>query len=422
MPPNVGNSIDRIVILGAGQAGGWAAKTLRAEGFAGTITLVGDEVHPPYERPPLSKAFLTGDADPASAHLFKPAMFAALALDWRWGVRAKAIHRAERYVELESGEQLAYDRLILCTGGRARGLVCPGAEQANLHTLRSIEDAQALRRALLSSRDVVIVSGGWIGLEVAAAARHAGAQVRVVEAAPRLCARVLPGRISALVQKMHERHGVGFALGRSVSRFERERAGRTRVVLDDGQSIDADSVVAGIGLIPNDELARAAGLACSGGVSGGVIVDRRCVTSDPHILAAGDIAVAPNACAGGPVRLESWQNAQDQGVAAARAALGLDVRYDPLPKFWSDQYDANIQILGWPSGGADAVVRGDPATGRFLVFALEGARIRAVIAFNSGRDMRPARRLIDMEVDVKRLADPSVELANVQPAPATDSD
>jgi 3-phenylpropionate/trans-cinnamate dioxygenase ferredoxin reductase component len=401
-------SIERVVIVGAGQAGGWAAKTLRASGFAGSITLVGAEVHAPHERPPLSKTFLRDDVDPASTHLFKPALFATLALDWRWGVSAKAIYRSERYVELESGEQLPYDRMILCMGGRARTLACPGAEKANVHALRSIEDAQRLRRALAASRDVVIVGGGWIGLEVAAGAVQLGASVRVVEVASRLCARVLPPGASALLQALHERHGVRFSLGRGVASMQ-ERGDRTLVTLDDGATLDADCVVAGIGLIANDELARAAGLACSGGI----IVDQHCATTDPAIFAAGDVAVAPNSCARGPVRLESWQNAQDQGIAAARAALGLGVAYDPIPKFWSDQYDANVQILGWPSASADAVIRGDPASGRFLVFAVEGVRLRAVIAFNSGREMRPARAFIDTDVDVARLADPSVALADL---------
>ena len=402
------NERRRIVILGAGQAGGWAAKTLRAEGFAGTITLVGDEIHPPHERPPLSKAFLSSDAEPASTHLFQPPVLAALALDWRWGVPAKAIYRSERYVELQSGEQLPYDRLLLCMGGRARVLTSPGAEGANVHVLRSIDDAQRLRRSLVTARQVVVIGAGWIGLEVAAAATQIGASVHVVEASPRVCARVLPPRISALLQAMHERHGVRFSLERSVSGLQ-QRSGKTIVSLDDGSSIIADCVVAGIGLVPNDELARAAGLACAGGI----IVDRRCATSDPTILAAGDVAVAPNTCAGGPVRLESWQNAQDQGIAAARSALGLDAVYDPIPKFWSDQYDANVQMLGWPSAADDAVVRGDPATHRFVVFALEGARVRAAIAFNAGREMRPARRLIDTDVDIGRLADPSIDLSNV---------
>ena len=400
--------VERIVIVGAGQAGGWAAKTLRAEGFAGSITLVGAEVHAPHERPPLSKAFLRGDVEPASTHLFKPSLFAALALDWRWGVSAKAIYRSERFVELESGEQLPYDRLILCMGGRARKLACSGAESADVHALRSIEDAQRLRNALMSSRNVVIVGGGWIGLEVAAAAAQVGANVHVVEVAPRLCARVLPPRVSELLQSLHERHGVRFSLGRTVASLRESGLHRT-VTLDDGSTIEAECVVAGIGLVPNDELARAAGLACSGGI----IVDRHCATTDAAIFAAGDVAVAPNSFARGAVRLESWQNAQDQGIAAARAALGLGVAYDPIPKFWSDQYDANVQILGWPSGSADAVVRGDPASGRFLVFVVEGTRLRAVIAFNSGRELRPARALIDTDVDVARLGDPSVALADV---------
>ena len=400
--------IERIVVIGAGQAGGWAAKTLRAEGFPGSITLVGAEVHAPHERPPLSKAFLRDDVDPASTHLFKPALFSTLALDWRWGVSAKAIYRSDRYVELDSGEQLPYDRLILCTGGRARMLACPGADDDNVHVLRSIEDAQRLRRKLAVARDVVVVGGGWIGLEVAAAAATKGATVHVVEVATRVCARVLPAHVSALLQHMHESRGVRFSLGRAVVSLGRS-GGRSVVTLDDGATIEADCVVAGIGLVPNDELARAAGLACSGGI----IVDTHCVTADPAIFAAGDVAVAPNRCARGPVRLESWQNAQDQGIAAARAALGLGVAYDPIPKFWSDQYDTNVQILGWPSGVADAVVRGDAASGRFLVFAMDGSRIRAVIAFNAGRELRPARALIDIDVDVARLADPSIALADV---------
>lgn len=407
--PSANGAVERIVILGAGQAGGWAAKTLRAEGFAGTITLVGDEVHPPHERPPLSKNFLKSEPDPATTHLFKAPMFASLALDWRWGVRAKAVYRSERYVELESGEQLPYDRMILCMGGRARRLACEGADGVDVHVLRSIEDAQRMRRALVASRDVIVVGGGWIGLEVAAAASHLGANVHVVEATPRVCARVLPPRISSVLQAMHERHGVRFALSRAVASLKARANGGATVLLDDGESIDGDCIVAGIGLVPNDELARSAGLACSNGI----VVDARCRTSDPFIYAAGDVAVAPNTCAGSAVRLESWQNAQDQGIAAARAVLGSDAVYDPIPRFWSDQFDTNIQMLGWPSASDDVVVRGDPSTGRFVVFALEGARVRAVIAFNAARELRPARRLIDVEVDRRRLADPAVELANV---------
>ena len=408
---------DRVVVIGAGQAGGWAAKTLRAEGFAGTITLVGAEVHAPHERPPLSKRFLREDADPASTHLFKPALLSALALDWRWGVCAKSIYRAERYVELDSGEQVPYDRLILCMGGRARTLACPGAERANVHTLRTIEDAQRLRDAFAEARHVLVVGGGWIGLEAAAAAIQRGAAVHVVEAAPRLCARVLPQRVSALIQQMHEGRGVRFSLGRAVVSLHRVGS-RTVAVLDDGSTIEADCAVAGIGLVPNDELARAAGLACSGGI----IVDEHCATSDPAIFAAGDVAVAPNACARGRVRLESWQNAQDQGIAAARAALGLHVAYDPIPRFWSDQYDTNVQILGWPCGAPDAVVRGHPESGRFLVFATDGPRVRAVIAFNSGRELRAARALIDTDVHAARLGDPSVALADIAAGSTTGSD
>lgn len=398
-----------IVIIGAGQAGGWAAQTLRAEGHAGPIVLIGDEPHPPHERPPLSKAVLAGNAAPASTLLQKPEAFAALGLDWRPGARVTRIDRTGKRIEIAGGEALRYDKLILCTGGRARPLAVPGADTVPVHTLRTIDDAQALAPQLAPGRCVVVIGGGWIGLEVAATARRKGADVVVVEAQRRLCERSVPSEISEHLLALHRSHGTRVVLGAQVAGLGRSAGGRSIVMLADGQALECDAIVAGIGLLPNDELARAAGLACDGGV----IVDARCRTSDPDILAAGDVAVAPNPWAGRRLRLESWQNAQQQGIAAARSALGLEVDYRPLPWFWSDQYDTHLQIYGIPLPSHRVVARGAPGSGSYTLFYLEGDTVHAALGPNAARDLRHARRLIEQRkpVDPQRLADLGVPMS-----------
>lgn len=395
--------IHTIVIVGTGQAGGWAAQTLRSEGFTGRIVLIGDEVHPPHERPPLSKAVLSGAAQPETTRLMKPEAFDALGAQWRPGVQARRIDRAARQVLLSDGEAVPYDKLILCTGGRARRLAVPGADQVPLHTLRTIEDAMALAPALMPGRRVVVVGGGWIGLEVAATARQRGADVVVVETQGRLCERTVPAAISEYLLALHHSQGTRVVLGAGVLGFARAADGRSEVRLADGSVLAADTIVLGIGLVPNDELAREAGLACEGGV----LVDARCRTSDPDILAAGDVAVALNPWAGRRLRLESWQNAQDQGIAAARSALGHAVDYQPLPWFWSDQYGMNLQIYGVPTPAHRVVQRGDQASGGFVLFYLAGDVVQAAIGPNAARDLRFARRLIEQRrpVDTERLAD-----------------
>jgi 3-phenylpropionate/trans-cinnamate dioxygenase ferredoxin reductase subunit len=294
---------ETIAIIGAGQAGGWAAHTLRAEGFQGRVVLIGDERHPPHERPPLSKAVLAGEAGHDSTSLHKPEAFAALALDWRPGASVTRIDRAAKRLELRGGEALAYDRLILCTGGRARALAVPGADSVPVRTLRTIDDALALAPRLGSGRAVVVVGGGWIGLEVAATARRLGADVVVVEAASRLCERTVPREISEHLLALHRSHGTRAMLGARIESLASTGDGGSVVRLVDGTELPCDTIVAGVGLIPNDELARDAGLECDGGV----IVDQRCRTSDPDIFAAGDVAVAPNPgpagdCASNPGR------------------------------------------------------------------------------------------------------------------------
>lgn len=403
-------SSDTIVIVGAGQAGGWAAQTLRKEGFTGKVVLIGDEPHVPYERPPLSKAVLSGEALAESTHLLKPEAFEKLGLDWRPNVRVIAIERSARQLRLSNGEAIGYDKLILSNGGRARTMSIPGADLPGLFTLRSMDDARALGEVLLPGKRIVVIGGGWIGLEVASTARKKGVEVTVVEAMPRLCERTVPAEISEYLLRLHAAHGTRVVLGTGVSRVRRGADGMLVVSLADGQELACDSVVVGIGLVPNDELAREAGLECHGGI----VVDARCRTSDPAILAAGDVAVWHCEWACRRMRLESWQNAQEQGIAAARSALGLDVDYQPLPWFWSDQYGVNLQIYGIPDPSNRLVARGDPQSDSFVLFYLDGdGTVRAALGPNAARDLRFARRLIESRrpIDPTALADMSVPMS-----------
>jgi 3-phenylpropionate/trans-cinnamate dioxygenase ferredoxin reductase subunit len=405
------NADDDVVIVGAGQAGGWAAQTLRKEGFAGKVVLIGEEPHRPYERPPLSKAVLSGAAPAESTYLMKSDAFEQLGLDWRPGVRVTAIDLAARRLCLAEGDPIGYGRLILCSGGRARPLPVPGADLPGIFTLRRIEDAQALGRALLPGRKIVVVGGGWIGLEVAATARQKGLEATVVEAMERLCERTVPAEISAYLSRLHAAHGTRVILGAGVTQFARDAEGMLAVTLSNGSQLTADVVVVGIGLVPNDELAREAGLACAGGV----IVDARCRTSDPHVLAAGDVAAWHCDWAGRRMRLESWQNAQEQGIAAARSALDLEVLHQPLPWFWSDQYESNLQIFGMPDAAHRVVARGDRASDSFVLFYLDGDRLRAAVGPNSAKDLRFARRLIEnrKSIDPERLADMRIPMSKI---------
>jgi 3-phenylpropionate/trans-cinnamate dioxygenase ferredoxin reductase subunit len=399
------------VIVGAGQAGGWAAQTLRKEGFSGRVVLIGDEVHPPHERPPLSKAVLSGEAAPETTGLQKTEAFDALGLEWRPGVRVTQIDRAAKRLELAGGETLPYDKLVLCTGGRARTLAVPGADVAAVHTLRTIDDALRLAPLLMPGRSVVVVGGGWIGLEVAATARKKGADVVVVEACSRLCERTVPREMSEHLLALHRSRGVRVILGTAIAGFAVGSDGRSVVTLADGQALECDAIVVGVGMVPNDEVARNAGLECDGGV----LVDSACRSSDPDILAAGDVAVTPNPWAGRRLRLESWQNAQEQGIAAARSALGLPVDYQPLPWFWSDQYAMNLQIYGIPAPTHRVVARGIPGAESFILFYLDGDVVTAALGPNAARDLRFARRLIEQRrpVDAQRLADTAIPMAKI---------
>jgi 3-phenylpropionate/trans-cinnamate dioxygenase ferredoxin reductase subunit len=405
--------IERIVIVGGGQAGGWAAQTLRAENFEGEIVLIGDEPHRPYERPPLSKAVLAGEASAESTFLHKPEAFDALKIDWRPGSPAIAIDPARKEVRLAQGDAIGYDKLILCTGGRARRLPIPGMDLAGVFTLRNLADAKALGAALMRGQRLLVIGGGWIGLEVAATAQQKGLAVCIVEAMQRLCERTVPPELSDYLWQLHASHGTVIELGASVARLARSAAGDLRATLGDGREIDCDVVLVAAGLIANDELARDAGLHCENG--GGVIVDAQCRSSDSDIYAAGDVAVWHCAHAGRRMRLESWQNAQEQGIAAARSVLGIAVSHQPLPWFWSDQFGVNLQIFGMPTPAHRMVARGDRRSDSFVMFFLEGEHVVAALGANAARDLRFARRLIERRtrVDPLQLADLAVPLARL---------
>jgi 3-phenylpropionate/trans-cinnamate dioxygenase ferredoxin reductase component len=403
-------SLGTMVVVGAGQAGGWAAKTLRNEGFTGRIVLVGDEAHPPHERPPLSKAVLAGTAEPDSTHLFKRDAYDELGLDIRAGVAVAAIERSSRTAVLTSGETIVYDSLILCTGSAPRKLSLPGADSPRLHYLRTIDDAILLRPRLAQRAHLIVIGAGWIGLEVAATARKRGASVTVIEPLPRICARAAPPEISEHLLHLHERHGVSFRLGVGVAAIE-DTADAVVVTLSDGTSVRGDAAVAGIGIMPNVAVAQAAGLE----IDNGIIVDERTQTSDPCVFAAGDVANMPLGCLGARIRLESWANAQNQAIVAAKAALGKEGRYDELPWFWSDQYDLNLQMLGVPARWSEPVVRGALDGESFSLFYLEGENIVGVIAANAPRELRAAKRLMQQRKPVRAedLANPATNLAKL---------
>jgi 3-phenylpropionate/trans-cinnamate dioxygenase ferredoxin reductase subunit len=391
----------RIVIVGAGQAGGWVARTLRDEGFAGEVVLIGDEPHPPHERPPLSKDVLLGRAPATSTHLFRGDALRQLELDFRPGCRVVALRRHDKILELADGAQVAFDRLVLATGGRPARLPVLGGEHALL--LRSIADAAALRARMLGASRMIVIGGGWIGLEVAAAARAMGLEVAILEAAGRLCSRAAHPLLSDYLLDLHRRHDVELRLSAHVAALD-----ETGAQLAGGERLSADLLVAGIGMVPNDELARAAGLA----VDGGVLADSCGRTEDPSVFACGDVAVYDHPVLHRRVRLESWANAQNQAIACARAVLGRPAANVEAPWFWSDQYGTNIQMVGALPRDAEIVVRGEPSAGKGSWFAAVGDRLVGAVAINAGRDIRAAKRLIETGAAIDRtsIADPSISL------------
>jgi 3-phenylpropionate/trans-cinnamate dioxygenase ferredoxin reductase subunit len=396
-----------VVIIGTGQAGFQAASSLRQAGFEGEVTLVGEETELPYQRPPLSKTFLKGEGDPSEVHLRPGTFFESKGITLVGGDRAERLDREARRVELASGRTLDYDHLVLATGARPRALPVPGSDLDGVLELRTVADAQALRARLEDGPRLVVVGGGFIGLELAASARERGADVTVVEALDRTMARAVTPETSAHFAALHAEHGATILHGATVARITGNGT-VSGVELGDRTQLAADIVVIGVGVVPNVELAEESGLA----VRDGIVVDETLRTSDPAVWAIGDCASYPSAQLGRPVRLESVQNATDHGRAVAAAIAGEPAPYDALPWFWSDQHSRKLQIAGLMHGHDTRVVRGDPGSDAFSVFLFEGDQLVCVESVNRMPDHMAARKLLaaGRTIDPEAAADESFDL------------
>ena len=403
----------RVVIAGAGHAGGSAAAMLRQLGFEGSITLIGDEPIPPYERPPLSKAWLKGEASAESLAL-RPAEFYATAnIDIRLSTSVTAIDRAAKTVSLGTGETVPYDFLILALGARARRLDIPGIGLRGVLELRTAADADQLKAALGPGKRLAVVGGGYIGLEAAASARGLGAEATIIERETRVLARVACQQLSDFFEAYHRAQGVTIEVSAGVAGLEGTDGQVTGVRLTDGRLIPCDAALIGVGAVSNEEIARAAGLACDGGI----VVDLSARTDDPSIFAIGDCTKRPLPLYDRTMRLESVPNALEQAKQAAAAIYGRPQPAPEVPWFWSDQYDLRLQIAGIPFDATQIVVRGDIAAGKFALFHLaEDGLVRAVEAVNASTEFMGGRRIIqrgkrltperirDMAVTMQELA------------------
>ena len=399
------------IIIGAGHGGGVLAANLRQNGYSGPITMIGEEPHPPYQRPPLSKGWLQGEVDEDGLLLRPRDWYAESNIALRTSTRVIRVDRATKSVTLSTDEVLTYDTLVLATGARARRLSLPGSDLKGFLELRTIEDAEAIKAWFQPGFRLAIIGGGYVGLEVAASARKLGVDVHVIEREDRLLARVAGPVLSDFFREVHEAHGVRFHFGAVVEGFDGLDGQVSGVRIAGAAVLQCDAVLVGIGAVPNDDLARDAGLACENGV----IVDGQARTSDPDIFAIGDMTQRPMPLYGRSVRLESVPNALEQARQAAAAICGTAEPKSETPWFWSDQYDLKLQIAGIPFEVDQIVVRGDPATRKFAVFHLSQNRVQAVEAINAppefivGRQWLASRR----EIDVLRLADVSIPMKEV---------
>lgn len=397
------------VIVGAGLAAGKAVQELREGGFGGHLVLCGDEAHPPYERPPLSKGYLVGDQDFASALVQPLEWYDAHDVDLRLGTRVAGVDSAARTVTAGGAVQ-GYDRLLLATGARPRRLPMADDSGAPIAYLRSVEDSDLIKSRLHVGRRLVIIGGGWIGLEVAAVARRAGADVTVLEAMNLPLVRVLGPEVASVFAELHRRHGVDLRVDIEVSSVEAD-GGRAIVTLADGPSIEGDLLVVGVGVAPDTALAAAAGLT----TDNGIVVDDQLRSSAPEIFAAGDVANAYHPLLGRHLRVEHWDNAMEQGVVAAQNMLGRAASYDRLPYFFSDQYDLGMEYVGnvGPDGCDEVVLRGNPDEATFTAFWLKAGRVLAGMHANDWDAMDSIRQIVRGQRAVPGLADESVSLAEI---------
>ena len=403
------------LIVGASLAGAKAAETLRSEGFGGPVILLGTETERPYERPPLSKGYLLGKEDKSVIYVHEEGWYAEHGVDLRLGVTVTAVDRAGRTVTTADGESIGYDQLLLATGASPRRLNIPGAGREGVLYLRTVGDSELLAAAFQGGGRVVTVGAGWIGLETTAAAREAGCEVTVVEPEPTALYRAIGRELGDVFADLHREHGVQFRFGESVSELRGPGTDGPvgEVITSTGDALPADIVVVGIGVVPNTGLAVDAGLE----VANGVVTDAALRTSDPIICAAGDLANSYHPLLGRRARVEHWANALNSGPAAARSMLGQDVTYDPLPYFFSDQYDLGMETAGLPEPGTydQVVYRGDRAGREFIAFWLASGAVVAGMNVNVWDVSDDIQALIrsGKQVEPASLTDPDVPLTDV---------
>ena len=395
------------LIVGAGIAGGAAAETLRKQGFDGEVHLVGAEPHRPYDRPPLSKEFLSGDKEEAKLFFKMEDFYAEHSIELHLGAEATALDASSNTLTLADRQAIHYDKLLLATGSKVKKLPVPGSDLAGVHYLRTIEDSRAIARSMNGAGKAVIVGAGFIGSEVAAVCKTTGLDVTVLEIQAQPMAHILGDRMGSVYADLHTRRGVDLRLGEGIS----EIRGHTRaeqVITDRGLTIDCDLVVIGVGIAPDTFLAEDAGL----DVDSGILVDEHCRTSNPDIFAAGDVANWFHPGLGRRLRVEHWDNALNQGAAAAKSMLCTPEPYSPTLYFWSDQYDLNIQYLGHAAAWDHIAIRGNPAEEKFTAFYLKDGSVHGALVVNNFRDIRPTRTLIGQKipVDAQALTDESVNL------------
>ena len=400
----------RVVIIGAGQAGGQAAYSLRLGGFTGAITLVGDEPAPPYQRPPLSKAYLKGELEAERLFLKPVDYYAEHDVDLITGDAASAIRLGDHEVTLAGGRTLAWDRLVIATGARPRKLALSGADLQGVSELRTLADVDRIRQAAVAGARLVVVGAGYIGLEAAAVGAQLGMKVTVLEALPQVLSRVAGPEIGAFYTRIHREAGTDVRLGVRIEGFEGVGS-VSGVRLAGGEIVPADFVLVGVGVLPNLELAREAGLVCGNGI----VVDAAMRTSHPDVFAVGDVAWRPLVHYGREGRLESVHNAIEGGKLAAAAIMGLPPPPIEVPWFWSDQFDLKLQTVGLWTGADETVVRGDPGTRAFAVFYLKEGRVIAVDAVNSPPEFVVGKKLVAAKAKVApgELVDKSISMKDI---------
>ena len=396
-----------MVIIGAGHAAGQAAASLRQEKYTGPITIIGDEAHLPYQRPPLSKAYLSGSQEVDRVYLRAEKFYQEKAIDLKLSTRATAIDPDAKAVELEDGSKIDYDKLLISTGSRPRLLSIPGSDLGGIHYLRTIDDVDGIRADMHEGANLVIVGGGYIGLEVAAVGIEQGLNVHVLEMEDRILQRVTTPTMSKYYDELHRGRGVQIHTNTGVTGFSGDA--KVQKVMCGDTEFAADMVIVGIGIVPNIELAEAAGIICDNGI----VVDDHCQTSNPDIYAAGDCTNHPNALLDRRLRLESVPNAMDQARTSASNMLGGDKSYAAIPWFWSDQYELKLQMVGFSADGNREVLRGDMASNQFAVFYLKDNTVVAADTVNSPKEFMLCKQLVGKEADSAVLADSTSDLKSL---------